>query len=195
MPRTGRKPGRPSGRKPLLNLRVPAPLLSHIKRTARKNGLTITEEATRRLQQSLDRSDADFAEIVAGVVMPALREAIERSDCWAAIAMKNQKLLMTKLQQTDAAAGNPLGAPPMRETTRPPHDSAKEEITHTAPALAAGGYLIDPASAAGVFAKLFGPRRARKASKGFRRHARQAKANGSWRGGSVSPLVVPRSPK
>jgi len=137
MPRTGRKPGRPSGRKPLLNLRVPAPLLSHIKRTARKNGLTITEEATRRLQQSLDRSDADFAEIVAGVVMPALREAIERSDCWAAIAMKNQKLLMTKLQQTDAAAGNPLGAPPMRETTRPPHDSAEAEITHTAPPLAA----------------------------------------------------------
>ena len=45
--------GRPKGRKPLLNLRVPQPVFDELKALADLRGVTISEEAVRRLEMAV----------------------------------------------------------------------------------------------------------------------------------------------
>jgi hypothetical protein len=47
-----KKAGRPAGRKPLLNLRIPAPLMKKLKSSALKSEVSVAEEANARLHGS-----------------------------------------------------------------------------------------------------------------------------------------------
>ncbi|MGX1323744.1 hypothetical protein AB7M17_007197 [Bradyrhizobium sp. USDA 377] len=61
MKKTKSKPakvGRPSGRKPLLNLRIEPALHDRLKRSSEQSGRTISEETVRRLEQSFSEETA-----------------------------------------------------------------------------------------------------------------------------------------
>jgi hypothetical protein len=63
------------------------------------------------------------------------------------------------------------------------------EFPHTTPPNA-GGFLVDPSLMEETLNHFRNGYRERKASRGFRRHARLEKSKKTWRGGPVSPRVT-----